>query len=224
MNNERDFLEATLKGEYGKAIGELRFTDDQKARLAASIEAAARRANEQKPGETIRGNAPAGRLENRVARKSLAAAAIIATCLILPITAMAASGNLQGFFADITDWRGAVVGTSYEQANEEIAVSATMHDGRLTVTAVFADPQTPPYREAERLGIAAYQILDANGKTVGEGSAASTEIIDGQAVIDIDLGSIERGSYTLIITAFVSEKKADQPLEISGNWECIFAW
>lgn len=67
-------------------------------------------------------------------------------------------------------------------------------------------------------------IHDADGKAVDEGSAASAEIIDGQAVIGVDLGSIERGSYTLIITAFVSEKKADQPLEISGNWECTFTW
>ena len=38
----------------------------------------------------------------------------------------------------------------------------------------------------------------------------------------IDRIVVASGSYTLLVTAFVSEKKADQPLKISGSWECAF--
>jgi len=39
----------------------------------------------------------------------------------------------------------------------------------------------------------------------------------------IDLNDIEAGSYKLVVNTFVSEKKADQPLNINGVWECEFS-
>lgn len=54
-------------------------------------------------------------------------AAVIAACICL-CAAGAAVGNA-GFFRDVTRWDGAVIGTAYEQATEEIAVSVRI-DGR----------------------------------------------------------------------------------------------
>ena len=159
---------------------------------------------------------------NTFIRKPAAVFVAVALCLSLSVTALAATGVLQGFFKDITNWQGAVVGTSYEQATDEIGVNVTVNGDELTVLATFADPQMFPYREAEKLGIAAYQIVEANGKVVKEGAADSTEVVNGQASVNIQLDDIDSGSYKLIVTAFVSEKKADQPLNINGNWECAF--
>ena len=155
-------------------------------------------------------------------RKPAAVFVAIALCLSLSVTVLAATGNLKGFFKDVTNWQGAVVGTSYEQATDEIKMNVTVNSNGLTVLATFADPQTFPYREAKKLGIAVYQIIDTNGNVVKEGTAESTEIINGQAEIRISLDDIDSGSYKLIVTSFVSEKKADQPMHINGNWECIF--
>ena len=159
---------------------------------------------------------------NTFIRKPAAVFVAVALCLSLPVTALAATGVLKGFFQDITNWQGAVVGTSYEQATDEIGVNVTVNGNELTVLATFADPQMIPYVYAEKLGIAAYQIVDANNKVVKEGAAESTEIVNGQAAVSIQLDDIDSGSYNLIITAFVSEKKADQPMNINGNWECAF--
>ena len=155
-------------------------------------------------------------------RKPAAVFAALAICLSLSVTALAATGVLQGFFRDITNNRGVVVGTSYEQATDEISVDVSVNGNELTALATFANPQMMPYSEAEKLGIAAYQIVDANGKVVKEGAVESTEIVNGQAAVSIKLDDIDSGSYKLIVTAFVSEKKADQPLNINGNWECAF--
>jgi hypothetical protein len=159
---------------------------------------------------------------NTFMRKPAAVFVAVALCLSLSVTALAATGVLQGFFQDITDYRGAVVGTSYEQATDEISMDVTVNGDELTVMATFANPQMAPYSEAEKLGIAAYQVVDANGKVVAEGAAESTEIVNGQAAVNIKLDGIDRGSYKLIVTACVTEKKADQPLNISGAWECAF--
>ena len=48
------------------------------------------------------------------------------------------------------------------------------------------------------------------------------EVVDGKATIKLSLDRLPRGSYKLLISEMISEKKADQPLTLSGNWECEF--
>ena len=156
-------------------------------------------------------------------KKPMIAIATFALCLCLTsLSVMAATGKLQGYFKDITRWDGAVTGTTYEQATDEISMDVTVNGNELTALVTFANPQMAPYVYAERLGIAAYRIVDTNGKVVKEGAADSIEVVNGQTAVSIQLDDIDSGSYKLIVTAFVSEKKADQPLNISGNWECAF--
>ena len=164
------------------------------------------------------------RKNNSFFRKPAAVFAVLAVCLSLYVTALAATGVLQGFFRDITNHSGAIVGTSYEQATDEIAVDVTVNGNELTVQATFVDPNKLPYRESQLLGIAEYRIMDAEGNVVQEGASdESTPVVNGQVSIILELSDIEAGSYKLIVTAFVSEKKADQPLNISGTWECEFS-
>ena len=162
------------------------------------------------------------RKNNSFFRKPAAVFAALAVCISLSVTALAATGVLQGFFRDITNYSGAIVGTSYEQATDEINMDVIVNGNELTVLAIFADPQIAPYVYAEQLGIAQYRIVDGNGKEVKEGSTDSAEVVNGQAAVNIELDDISSGNYKLIVTAFVSEKKADQPLNINGNWECEF--
>ena len=171
----------------------------------------------------ILGNISAVKAEPRTRlRRPVAVLAVLGICLTLSATALAATGTLQGFFRDITDWRGAVIGTAYEQATDEIALSAVVSGDELIVSAEFLNLQAAPYRCSEQLGIAAYQIIDAAGNTVQEGAADSVPVVEGKAEIPVGLSGLASGSYRLRITACLSEKKADQPLEISGNWELSF--
>ena len=157
-------------------------------------------------------------------RKPAAVFAALAVCLSLSVTALAATGVLQGFFRDITNHSGAIVGTSYEQATDEIDMDITVDGDELTVLATFVDPNKFPYRESQLLGIADYRIMDAEGNVVQEGATDKfTPVANGQASIVLELNELATGSYKLIVTAFVSEKKADQPLNISGTWECEFS-
>lgn len=164
---------------------------------------------------------PKSHITHFFARKSAAVLAALAICLSLTVTAFAA-GVLQGFFRDITNIWGSVVGTSYQQATDEISLDVSVNGAELTALITFAAPQMAPYSEAEKLGIAAYQIVDAAGTVRKAGSAESTEIVNGQAAVSIQLDDIGSGSFKLVITAFVAEKKADQPLQINGTWECSF--
>lgn len=155
-------------------------------------------------------------------RKPIAICAVLVICLSLAVAAMAAPGTVKGYFRDVKDWRGAVVGTSYEQASDEIRMNVTVNGEELMVLASFVDPQMAPYRYAQWLGIAEYEIVGANGKTVQKGAAESTEVISGHAAIPIYLENLESGSYMLVVTAFVEEAKAEQPLPLHGHWEAEF--
>ena len=157
-------------------------------------------------------------------QKPLAVAAAFALCLTLgSVTALAANGKLEGFFKDITDWRGAVTGTTYEQATDEITVNVIAEAGVLKVEAVFVEAEKAPYSEVEQLTIGKYRMIDANGNTVAQGDAGeAVPVQDGQTALMLDVEELPAGQYTLQLQSFIGSKKADQPLSINGNWECEF--
>lgn len=152
------------------------------------------------------------------------AAAAVALCLGLGgVTVMAASGKLEGFFADVTRWDGAVVGTTYENATEEIEVSASVSGDSLIVDAVLLKADEAPYAYLDSLGVQAYSIEDAAGNVVAEGiSYESGSITDGKVSVKLPLDELEGGNYKLIITEFTGAKKAEQDLPIKGYWVCEF--
>ncbi len=152
-------------------------------------------------------------------------AAAVTLCLGLGgITVMATSGKLDGFFADVTRWDGAVVGTTYEQATEEIEVSATVSGDSLVVDAVLLKAGDAPYAFLDGFGVQMYHIVDAKGDIIVEGiRSEAVGITDGKVSVELPLDELESGSYTLIITEFVGTAKAEQDLPIKGYWECEFA-
>lgn len=151
-------------------------------------------------------------------------AAAVTLCLGLGgITVMAASGKLEGFFTDVTRWDGAVVGTTYEQATEEIEVSAAVNGDSLVVDAVLLKAGDAPYAFIEGFGVQMYHIVNAKGDVIVEGiSSEVVEITDGKVSVELPLDEMECGSYTLIITEFVGTAKAEQDLPVKGYWECEF--
>ncbi len=152
------------------------------------------------------------------------AAATIALCFCLSgITVLAATGVFEGFFKDIYRWDGAVVGTSYENATDELNVSAVYENGNLLVTVKAVDSSVAPYSEIENIRLKSYKIVDASGNMVVDNQTSdAVDILDGEAKIIISLSPISEGNYQLTVSEFEGGKKADQPLPISGEWEMIF--
>lgn len=155
-------------------------------------------------------------------KKPAAVAAVVSLCLCLTVAAAAASHS--GFFKDITNWRGAITGTQYEQATEEIEIAVVSGKHEITVCAEMLHSALPPYNELETFGVKTYQIVDMSGKTVIEGEETEYfALTNGKAEIIIPLDTVSSGAYRLVITSFVGAKKADQPLQINGTWECEFS-
>ena len=161
---------------------------------------------------------------NTFFRRTAAVAASLVLCLcITGVTALAASGQLKGFFKDITNWKGAVIGTAYEQATDELKVQLVDSGEELTLLVTMVNPKAAPYFTIQELGVEKYEILDASGKVVLKGEpTAMTEVVDGQATIIVPANELGAGTYKLVIRAFVGGAKAEQPLNMSGTWEVDF--
>lgn len=157
-------------------------------------------------------------------KRPMVAAASIVLCLCLTgVTALAATGKLEGFFKDITDWTGAVIGTSYEQATEEINLNIVEVSDKLAVEIVFVNPEQSPYSFFETFGIKEFKIVDMNGNVIKEGKETDmVEVVYEKLEIMIPLENVISGDYKLVVSKMVGGSKADQPLEISGLWECEF--
>ena len=164
-------------------------------------------------------------MKNKKWTRFATVAAAVTVCLGLGgVTVMAASGKLEGVFTDVTRWDGAVVGTTYEQATEEIEVSAVVSGDSLVVDAVLLKAGEAPYAFIESLSIQTYCIINAEGEILVEGvSNEKGGITDGLVSFKLPLDELESENYTLIITEFVGSAKAEQDLPIKGYWECKFA-
>lgn len=159
---------------------------------------------------------------NRLFRKTAAAATALVLCLSLSAGVLAAGNS--GHFRDVKNWFGAVTGTKYEQAHEEIQISASAASDQLTVSITLLMPNELPYRRMEMLGIDSYEIVDKRGTVVQKGNNSEyAERKGAGAEITLPIDDLKPGEYALRITAFLGSAKGEQPLPISGEWKCVFA-
>ncbi len=156
-------------------------------------------------------------------RKTMVAAAVLVACLcVTGVGAMAATGKLTGFFQDVKGLFGAITGTTYEQATDEIEMSITEVSDILVVELVM-DGAKIPYSELETMEVGSYRIVSEDGDVVAKGEQSTTApLVDGAASVSVALPEVAAGAYRLVITELIGSKKADQPLPIYGEWECEF--
>ncbi len=151
------------------------------------------------------------------------AAAVTVLCICLAGTVMVSAGTLKGFFREVVNPGGAVTGTVYENADQELAVSVFTEGDVLH--AVLQCPDTVPYSEIEEWTVIGYQVIDAGGNTVMENEPAEwTRVSDGTVEIIVPLTLQEHGTYRLVITEFSGRKKADRDLPVRGHWEYTFEY
>ena len=155
-------------------------------------------------------------------KKPLNIAASLVLCFCLVGMTTFAAGKLTGYFKDITNINGAVTGTAYEQATDEINVGISDVSEVLVVGVEFVKPDYVPYSELELLGIDSYKIVDTEGNTCIETKTLDAKINNGTAIFKLSADKLDSGEYKLIINSFYGKKKADAPLTIYGNWEVTF--
>ncbi len=186
-------------------LGKLKMPEQMKARIVVSCAETA----PDKKAKAV--NAP---------KRTALIAAVLSVLLCLSAIGAAAAA---GYFKDLIRADGAVVGTAYEQATEDLTLSASVDGGQLHVTVTMLYPARPPYSEFEQLSIGSCRIADMSGKVVLENvSTGPAPVLDGKAELTLPLDGLVSGRYTLTVSLFTGSKKADQPLPVSGTWQYEF--
>ena len=158
----------------------------------------------------------------RKIRKPIVAAAALGLCLCLAGGSAALAGGKQGFFNEIKRGAGRY-NLVYEQATEEVKLEVRADATGVWAEVTFVDADMLPYCDLETIGLKQYQILTEDGTVVLEESKIEVaEIVQGKANILLTSEQLPNGTYTLLVTQLISEKKADQPLVITGVWESTF--
>jgi len=166
-------------------------------------------------------------------KKTVAVAAVLSICVCCMAVA-AATGKL-GYFKDVVNWNGAVTGTEYVQADNEVdlrVLEPIVKEGTmlLEVELVFDRPDDAPFAYMEEVTLSEYRVVDGAGKDVvvitGDEAEGVTSAVDGgKTQLTLMLGSEEMftdNAYTLVLESFYGLKKADSLLEVTGHWECGF--
>ena len=162
-------------------------------------------------------------------RKSTVAAAValVLTFGLLTAGAVTYADSIRGSFSDVTRFDGAVVGTEYHDATEEIEVTAEAVGNTVIVNARFLYPADAPYAFIAELSLKNVTLTDSSGaKLLTVGETEITPITNGSVSIAIPMGTVSLSpheSYTLSFDTAVGHAKAEQPLPMSGNWSSSFA-
>lgn len=178
---------------------------------------------------------------NRILRggwgKTAAAAAVLICAISVCICIPSIAASVEGFYKDIVRWwDGAVVGTEYENATQEIQIqasSAIVEDGKLviplTVTFLEMGNKEPYiYLVGGAVALGDYRITDASGievySALGQQETVG-ELKDGKTIFmqPVGIETLSKGTkYMLVVKSIYGFQKAEQPLEMKGHWECEF--
>lgn len=152
-------------------------------------------------------------------------AAVLAVCAVTVVSA----GALTGYFKDVKNFSGAIVGTEYINATNDVQMNVLdANDEYITLDINFVNPSEAPFAFIQELAVTEYIVLDQNNNEVfavnSDAENCSTAIIEADGTL-IKLPTKylnNEETYTLKINTIYGLAKAEQPLKITGDWKCEF--
>ena len=167
-------------------------------------------------------------------KRTLAIAAVLALCLIT-VCMTPLANSIKGFFSDIVRFDGAITGTQYENATNDIKIDVlevTSENGNVIIPLElsFENPSEAPFPYIQEVAVSEYKIVDSNNKEIIKTKLSAEEgdkgtIADGKVLVNLSLNDAKLKSgeeYTIVIDKMYGLSKADAPLHITGTWECNF--
>ena len=159
-------------------------------------------------------------------RKVSTVAAVVTICAITVVSA----GAIKGMFRDVKRWDGAVIGTEYVNATNDIEMNISeTKDEYISLDINFENPNEAPFVFLQEVAITDYKIFDNNDKevlevnsTVENGIKGNVE--NGRILLELPTNDKLNSSqnYKLVVNTIYGLAKAEQPLKITGTWKCEF--
>ena len=167
-------------------------------------------------------------------KRTLAIAAVLALCLVT-VCMTPLANSIRGFFSDIIRFDGAITGTQYENATNDIKVDVldvTSENGNVIIPLElsFEHPTEAPFPYIQEVAVSEYKIVDSNNKDIIKTKVSAEDgekgtINNGKVLVNLSLNDAKLKSgkeYTIVIEKMYGLSKADAPLHITGTWKCSF--
>ena len=167
-------------------------------------------------------------------KRSMAIAAVLALCLVIVCMTPLAS-SIRGFFSDIIRFDGAITGTQYENATNDIKVDVLeiiSENGNVIIPLElsFENPTEAPFPYIQEVAVSEYKIVDSNNKEIIKTKLSAEDgdkgsVADGKVLVNLSIDDVKFSSgeeYTIVIDKMYGLSKADAPLHITGTWSCKF--
>jgi len=167
-------------------------------------------------------------------KRTLALVAVLALC-IATVAMTPLANSIRGFFSDIVRFDGAITGTKYENATNDIKVDIlelTSENGNVIIPLdlTFENPTEAPFPYIQEVAVSEYKILDNNNKEIIKSKVSAEDgdkgtVSAGKVLVNLSLNDEKLKSgeeYTIIIEKMYGLAKADAPLHITGTWKCNF--
>ena len=167
-------------------------------------------------------------------KRTLAIAAVLALCLVT-VCMTPLANSIRGFFSDIIRFDGAITGTQYENATNDIKVDVlevTSENGNVIIPLElsFENPTEAPFPYIQEVAVSEYKIVDSNNKEIIKTKVSAEDgekgtINNGKVLVNLSLNDTKLKSgeeYTIVIEKMYGLAKADAPLHITGTWKCNF--
>ena len=167
-------------------------------------------------------------------KRAIAIAAVLALCFVT-VCMTPLANSIRGFFSDIVRFDGAITGTRYENATNDIKVDVlelTTENGNviIPVELTFEYPTEAPFPYIQEIAIAEYKILDSNDKKIADAKVSANDaekgiVSEGKVLVNLSIADKKMTSgeeYTIVIEKMYGLSKADAPLHITGTWNCNF--
>ena len=159
-------------------------------------------------------------------KRASTVAAVVTICAVTVVSA----GAIKGMFKDVKRWDGAVVGTEYVNATNDIEMNISeTKDEYISLDINFENPNEAPFAFIQEVAITDYKVLDNNDKEVLEVNSTVENGIKGKVEngrVLVELPTEDKlntnQDYKIVIDTIYGLAKADQPLKITGTWECEF--
>lgn len=127
-----------------------------------------------------------------------------------------------GFFRDKTTITGTVTGQTYENATDEIEVKSEYSGETLYITLNLLKYDAIPYSILDEIEPYSFSLINLSDNSEEKIQFSPAKINGNTVEITADLSAEPDTEYRLSFGSFLGSKKADQPLEIKGNWETVF--
>ena len=169
-----------------------------------------------------------------IMKRAVGIAAVLALCIVTG-TMTPLANSIRGFFSDIVRFDGAITGTQYENATNDIKVNVlelTSENGNIIIPLglTFENPTEAPFPYIQEVAVSEYKIHDSNNKEIIKTKLSAEDgdkgtVSDGKVLVNLSLNEAKLKSgeeYTIVIEKMYGLAKADAPLHITGTWVCKF--